>query len=434
MKKTLNRRNFVKLTAATALASAPARKIFAESIHPVRIGIIGLGGRGSSLLSTLLGIEGVVIPAVCDIKPERAALAQKLLTDAGRPQPEAYTQGETAFEALNVREDLDAVIIATPWNWHTPMAVSAMKAKKYVGVEVPAALTIPECWELIDTSEKYNVPCMMLENWSYRRDNLAVLKMIRAGLFGETVHAHCSYSHNCVASNYTPENKPTWRGEFMEQYNRDQYPTHGLGPVLSWMNINCGDSFDTLTSTASGSFGLNHYYQKKFGAGHPLAQKKMQQGDIVTTVIKTKKEKTIIINYDVQLPRPYDNQWMLQGTEGIYDHKHDAIYLAGSSPQEDQWEPFKPYQEKYDHAIWRDAPKSFIESGHGGCDSFVLAEFVKAVRQRIPTPIDVYDSVTFSCIVPLSGESIAKKSAPVQCPDFTKGKWKTNAPRFALEI
>lgn len=434
MKHNLNRRNFVKLTAATALTAASADIVFADSTPPARIGIIGLGGRGSSLLSTLLGIEGVVIPAICDIKPNRTALAQKILTDAGRPQPEAYTQGETAFEKLNTRDDLDAVIIATPWNWHTPMAVSAMKAKKYVGVEVPAALTIPECWELIDTSEKYNVPCMMLENWSYRRDNLAILKMIREGLFGETVHAQCSYSHNCVSMNFDQDNKPTWRGEFVERFNRDQYPTHGLGPVLSWMNINCGDAFDTLTSTATGSFGLNHYYQKKFSPEHPLAKHQIKQGDVITTVIKTKKEKTIIINYDVQLPRPYDNQWMLQGTGGIYDHKHDALYLEGISPQMDQWEPFKPYQDKYDHAIWRNAPKNLIESGHGGCDAIALSEFVKAIRQKVQTPIDVYDSVTFSCIVPLSGESIANNSAPVKCPDFTKEKWKTNKPRFGLEI
>lgn len=436
MKPFLNRRDFVKLGSASALSlgigSVGTAIAAAEGERPIRVGVIGVGGRGYYLLTLLVQMKNLIVPAVCDIKPDRISPAQSLVEKAGQAKPEGYSRNETVYEELTTRDDLDAVIIATPWNWHTPMAVSAMKAGKYAGVEVPAAITLQECWTLVRTSEKYKVPCMMLENWSFRRDNLAVLKMIRAGMLGETVHAHCAYSHDGSGYFFTPDGKPTWRGEFLEKCNCDLYPTHGLGPVLSWMNINCGDRFESLTSTVTGSFGMNHYYQKKYGPDHPLAKRKIKQGDIVTTVVKTQKGKTIVIYNDMQLPRPYDNQWMIQGTEGIYDQKHDAVYLAGVSPKDHEWEPFAPYQEKWDHAWWKSITKEMENQGHGGCDSLVLNEFVKAVRAKTQTPIDVYDSATFSCIFPLSGKSIAKHNAPVKCPDFTRGKWETNPPRFAL--
>ena len=437
VKHPVSRRNFVKWGIAGAIGLSvngiSSSALPNDPKRTVRIGLIGIGGRGYTLLSTLMGMENLAFPAVCDIKPDRVAAARKMLAEHGHPQPEGYGRDEWAFTELTARDDLDAIIIATPWNWHTPMAISAMKAGKFVGVEVPAAITLKECWELVHTSEKYGVPCMMLENWSFRRDNLAVLKMIRAGLFGETVHAHCAYSHDAAAYFFNPDGTPTWRGKFLEQKNRDHYPTHSLGPVLSWMNINCGDRFDTLTSTATGSFGTNQYFRDKYGPDHPLAKRKIKQGDVVTTVVKTLNGKSIVIFNDMQLPRPYDNQWMIQGTEGIYDHKREALYLSGKSPQDHQWEPFAPYQEKYDHAWWKNTPSDIQNQGHGGCDYLVLREFVNAVRMKTPPPIDVYDSVTMSCIVPLSEASIAKNSAPVHCPDFMHGKWKTIKPHFALE-
>jgi len=338
------------------------------------------------------------------------------------------------YKRLVERDDLDAVLIATPWEWHTHMAVAAMKAGKYAAIEVPASITLEQCWELVDTHEQTGVPCMMLENWSFRRDNLAVLNMIRLGLFGDIVHCHCAHSHDCVDHwFFDPEGNMQWGGEYLLKRNADQYPTHSLGPVISWMDIGCGDYYDYLTSTATRSLGINNYFRRKFGPHHPNARREYAQGDIVTTVVKTKKGNSIVINYDMQLPRPYDNRWMIQGTEGIYNEQRQAIYLLGKSPEYHEWEPFAPYQEKYEHAWWRAMKDSSGDFGHGGTDYLELQQFLKAVREKTQTPVDVYDSVAMSAIIPLSEASVARNSAPVKCPDFTRGKWKTKKVSFALE-
>jgi predicted dehydrogenase len=410
--------------------SAIARGQEAE-LKPVRLGVVGVGGRGTSLLGNMLHMPGVEIPAVCDVNPDHLARAQALVEKAGQPRPEGYGENEFSYEKLMARDDLDAVIIATYWQWHTPMAVSAMHHGKYAGVEVPAALEVSECWDLINTSEQTGVPCMMLENWSFRRDNLAVLNMIRRGLLGETVHCHCAHSHDCIDHwFFDREGNDRWAAEFLRKYNRDQYPTHSLGPVLSWMDINCGDVFATLASTATGQRGINAYFARTFGPDHPNAKKEFAQGDIVTTTIKTHKDKTIIVNYDMQLPRPYDNRWLIQGTLGLYNEQRNAVYITGKSPKYHEWEPFPPYQEKYDHPWWRETGE---QGGHGGTDYLELSLFLDAVRKKTQTPIDVYDSVTMSCVVGLSGESIAKGGVPVEVPDFTRGKWRTRKPRFAVE-
>jgi predicted dehydrogenase len=437
MKTTIDRREFLGVGAA-ALGAALTRTGVARAADtadkPVRIGVVGVGNRGRGLLDTLLSIPGAEVPAVCDLDPDRAAAAQDAVVKKGRGRPEGYSGDPDAFKKLMDRDDLDAVVIATYWQWHTPMAVYAMKAGKYAASEVPIALSVEECWDLVDTHEKTGVPCMMLENWSFRRDNLAVLNMIRRGLFGEIVHCHCAHSHDCIDHwFFDPQGNMRWSGEFLVRYNRDQYPTHSLGPVLSWMDINCGDAYATLTSTATDSRAINHYFAKKFGPDHPNAKRKYAQGDIVTSVVRTHKGKTIVINYDMQLPRPYDNRWMIQGLGGLYDEDKSAVYIAGRSPKYHQWEPFAPYQEKFEHFWWKEFAANAAAAGHGGTDYIELHRFVQAVRNRTQTPIDVYDSVTMSVIVPLSGQSIAKGSAPVECPDFTRGKWKTSKPRFAVE-
>ena len=300
--------------------------------------------------------------------------------------------------------------------------------------QVPAAITLEQCWDLVNTSEQTGRPCMMLENWSFRRDNLAVLNMIRQGLLGEIVHCHCAHSHDCLDHwFFDPQGNMRWGGEFLVKRNADQYPTHSLGPVLSWMDINCGDNFAYLTSTATRSLGINNYFAKKFGPDHPNAQRKYKQGDIVTTVVKTHRGNSLVINYDMQLPRPYDNRWLIQGTEGLYSEARNAVYLHGCSPKYHEWEPFDPYQEKHDHAWWKALQAKAGSLGHGGTDHLEFQEFLRAVRRQTQTPVDVYDSVVMSSIVPLSEMSIDKDSQPVKCPDFTRGKWKTRKPAFAIE-
>jgi len=329
------------------------------------------------------------------------------------------------------KEPMDAVIIATYWDSHTPIALHALKNGIYPGIEVPAALTVDDTWNLVETSENTGVPCMMLENWSFRQDNLALLNMVRLGMFGEIVHCHCAHSHDCIDHWFfdSKTGEQRWGAEYLLRYNRDQYPTHSVGPVISWLDINRGDIFTEITSTATASKGINAYFKRRFGDSHPNANLKYSQGDIVTSVLKTKMGKTLVINYDMQLPRPYSNRWMLQGTKGVYFEEKPAIYLVDVSPEYHQWEPWKPYEQKFNHKWWQG---DYSALSHGGTDYVMLSQFISAVRAKGQTPVDVYDSAVMTAIVELSGISIAN-NAPVAFPDFTKGKWQSNKPYFAMD-
>jgi hypothetical protein len=201
---------------------------------------------------------------------------------------------------------------------------------------------------------------------------------------------------------------------------------------MSWMDINCGDYFLYATSTASRPLGIYIELARKFGPDHPSVKQKYIQGDIATTVIKTQQGNTIVVNNDMQLPRPYDNRWLIQGTLGLYSEEHNSVYLNGLSKGE-RWESFEPYQTKFEHSLWKSIPAGSPDGGHGGADFLVVREFVNAVRNRTQTPIDVYDSVVMASIIPLSQESIARGSTPVPCPDFTRGKWRLRKPSFALQ-
>jgi hypothetical protein len=226
---------------------------------------------------------------------------------------------------------------------------------------------------------------------------------------------------------------PRWSGNHLLARCADQYPTHSLGPVLSWMDINCGDRFETVVSMATEQWGITDQLTRRFGKDHPTAALPWRQGDIVTSMVRTAKGRTVIINMDMQLPRPYDNRWLIQGTRGLYNEQRNAVYLAGLEGRNhapERWQPFPPLQRKYDHSWWK---KGLSGGGHGGVDALELALFVEAVRNRTQTPIDVYDSVVMSCIFPLSEMSVAKGSQPVPCPDFTSGRWEKAPPKFAVE-
>lgn len=421
----MQRRQFFLSTAGAALAGSAKPK-------PVRMGIVGTGGRGRGLLRELLGIDGVEIRALSDTDAVNLAQAVALVVQAGRDEPATYREEED-YRQVAACDDIDAVLIATPWEWHARMAVEAMRQGKYAAVEVPAAQTLEECWQLVDTSESTGIPCMMLENWSFRRDNLAVLNMIREGLLGEMVHCHSAHSHDCIDHWFwDAQGRERWPARYLRTRNCDQYPTHSLGPVLSWLDINCGAAFATLSAHATAQRGINAYFARRFGAGHPNARREFAQGDIVTSVVRTQKGRTIVINYDMQLPRPYDNRWMVQGTLGIYKESRAAVYVEGRSPKYHEWEPFAPYQQRFEHAWWVAFRERKGGDSHGGTDYLELAGFVDAVRHRRQTPLDVYDSVTMSAVVALSGLSIARGGAPVECPDFTRGAWKTTPPKFAL--
>lgn len=396
------------------------------------LGIIGAGNRGTSLLRTLLARPDVTVPAICEINEANLARGQALVEKLGSKRPEGYSRGVEDYRRLLDRKDLDAVIIATPWELHAPMAVAAMKAGKYVGLEVPAALTVEECWQLVDTSEQTRVPCMMLENVCYFRNVLMVLNMVRQGLLGELLHSEVGYQHYLRGHQFTKDGDLTWRGAYAAAKNGNQYPTHPIGPAAWWMNINRGDRFAYLNSMSTVSRGPHLVAQERFGADHPSAKRKFAQGDVNTTMIRTENGLTITLYYNTQAPRPYDLILGLQGTGGMYSGTLDKVYVEGRSPKtrsgEPAWEDSASYYERYEHPLWKRLNSAAASSGHGGSDYITLHEFVKAVRERTQTPIDVYDSVTWSVITPLSIQSAGSRSATVDFPDFTRGKWRTAKP------
>jgi len=432
--KKVSRRSFLKtgsMAAAGLSLIRPAAFSNEENDELVRIGIIGIGNRGSRLLKTLLGIEGVEISSLCDINQSRAANAARSIENMGRKLPSVYGENGNSYKDMLDKEKLDAVIIATPWDSHAAMALHAMKNGTYPGVEVPAALTVEELWQLVGTSENTGIPCMMLENRSFCKDNLALLNMKRLGLFGDIVHCHCAHSHDLADFWFfdAKNGEPNWPAEYLVKYNRDQLPTQSLGPIISWMDINRGDIFTEIYSRASSCNAINAFFSREFGKDFPAAKLDYKQGDVVTSILKTKKGKTLVINSDLLLPRPYDNRWLLQGTKGIYDEGRNSVFLEGKTKEYHQWEPSKSYTEKYNHKWWM---SDYSSKENEGTDFVMLRQFVNAVRLKGPVPIDVYDSAVMSAVVELSGISI-EKNAPVEFPDFTRGKWQTNKPYFGLE-
>lgn len=443
----IDRRDFLKAGAGAAIAASTWPDL-SRAMTPtpsaagrdVRLGFLGVGLRGTSLLRLALRRSDIQVKAVCDIVPEKVERAKRICEEAGAGTPRGFADGEDDYINLLERDDVDAVIIATPWTWHTPMAVAAMKAGMAVGVEVPAALTVEGCWDLVNTSEATGMPCMLLENVCYRRDVMAILNMVRQDLFGELIHCQCGYQHDLRAIKFQPgaefgergQDESVWRTRHSIRRNGDLYPTHGVGPVAMCLNINEGNRFLTLTSTATKSRGLHEYIVEVGGERHRNADIHFALGDIITTVIKCANGETIIVSHDTNLPRPYSLNFRVQGTRGLWMSDNRSIYIEGVSPEPHHWEPFDPYQRQYDHGLWRRYSAQAEGAGHGGMDFFVLHAFIESVKRGEQPPIDVYDAAAWSVISPLSERSIALGSAPVEFPDFTRGAWVTNRRRFGL--
>lgn len=454
MSTNFNRRDFIKSAAVMGLGlTVGSEQLFGISKRnnvtgkkkeTVSIGVIGVGNRGRLLMGLTAKHQGVRIPAICDINPIAIQEAQKVLAQNGHKPADVYTNDEYAYRELLKREDIDGVIIAATWDWHVPMAVEAMRAKKYVGLEVPGAMTIDGCWELVNTYEETGTNLMFLENCCYDRECMAVLRMLRDGIFGIPMHATCGYRHSAWGSaKWMKPIDTTTKAEHFVKYaalrNADQYPTHGVGPVANWLDINCGNRFLYLTSMATKSATINEYVKNhpNGGPNHSNASYNFKQGDVVTTMIKTYKGETIMVTYDNYLPRPYSRDYSLQGTKGIWDglYRSKRIYLEGTSPKKHQWEKDKEYDaymEKYDHPLWKEHYENAKNAGHGGIDYFTIQDFVNCVKDNVYPPIDVYDAAAWSVIIPLSERSIANSGAPEYFPDFTRGKWETRKPYFGI--
>ncbi len=434
----MDRKNFIKTSTLTGfgLSLAPFSILKEKDKETVSLGFMGVGARGSSHLRGMLQRDDVQVKAILDPDKENLNRALKMVEEAGQEGPEGYANEED-YKNLCRRNDIDGVIIASPWIYHTRQAVAAMENGKYAGVEVPAALTVEDCWELVHTSERTGMPCMMLENVCYRRDVMAVLNMVREGLFGEMIHARCGYQHDLTPFIFNEDlefgpgtgSVSSWRTKHYLKRNGDHYPTHGIGPVAHWLDINRGNRFVKLTSNATKARGLESHIEYHGGEDHKNEEVDWKTGDIVTTTITTAKGETIIVTFDTTLPRPYSLGFRAQGTNGIWELERDAVHIRGRS-EPHQWEPFDEYQKEFDAELWKRHEREAEGSGHGGMDYFVRNAFVESIKRNAPTPQDVYDAAAWSVIFPLSENSIAAGGMPVEFPDFTGGRWMNNERIF----
>jgi hypothetical protein len=398
-------------------------------VEKVRVGFIGVGGRGSSLLGNLLDIDGVEIKAVCDVVSDRVSSAQKRVAAQGHPEPAGYAKNETDFEGLCQRDDIDLIYIATPWDWHTRMAVFAMQQGKHTAIEVPAAMTIDECWQLVNTAESTRRHCMMLENCCYGEIELLVLRMVRQGLFGDLTHGEAGYLHEIRDYLLQDNSAANWRRRFVSSLNGNLYPTHGLGPVAQYLGIHAGDKFDHLVSMSSREQALSRK-RDSFPANHARRQDRYACGDINTTLIKTALGRTVMVQYSLVMSRPYSRINLIAGTSGTFCDYPPRLHLDGEA---EGWiTDLKPYHEKYGHPLWKQLnAKAQSSGGHGGMDYIMNWRLIQCLREGLPLDLTVYDAAAWSCLVPLSIASVAHGSAPVLVPDFTRGAWQ-DQPHSAL--
>lgn len=448
----MNRKEFVKTTglATAALAFVPSARFFLRDDEPrVKMAIIGVGGRGQSHLDLLLRRDDVDLVAICDVEPHAIENSKAIITRSGKKMPLIFTGDNYAWKSmLEIKGGLDGVIIATPWEWHKPMVMGSLESGlKYVATEVILGLTIEDHWDVVKAAEKYNANVMMLENVCYRRDVMAVLNMVRQGLFGELIHLQGGYQHDLrgVKFNNGYNGKPHgvefgekayseahWRTEHSVHRNGDLYPTHGIGPLANYIDINRGNRFVSLCSFSSKSRGLHDYIVKWGGENHPNAKVKFKLGDVVTTSINCANGETILLQHDTDLPRPYSLGFRVQGTGGLWMDVSKTIYIEDKSKKEDEWDDEQEWLDKYDHPLWVRWSKETKGAGHGGMDFFVVHAFVESIKHKTPTPLDVYDAATWSVISPLSEQSIELGNQTIEFPDFTGGQWIYRKPVFAL--
>lgn len=317
-----NRRQFLQAIGGLSAGLALSPRVEATLVPPldtVRVGLIGLGARGGFHLRQLLLLEGVEVKALCDNHAPTAREHLDYCEAQGIPRPDEYSRGDEDYRRMLERADLDVVVISTPWGWHTPMAVHAMEAGKHAFIEVPAAVTIDECWSLVETQERSGRHCMMMENVCYGREELMVLNMCRKGVFGELTHGEAAYIHDLREQmNDTERGTGVWRTPHHENRNGNLYPTHGLGPIAQYMNINRGDRFDFMTSMSSPALGRAAYARENFPAEHPRNQSTYIAGDMNTSLIQTAKGRSIMLQWDTTTPRPYSRLNLIQGTRGMF--------------------------------------------------------------------------------------------------------------------
>jgi predicted dehydrogenase len=405
------------------IGAAPIQPLATPPMEIVRVGFVGVGGMGTVHVTNFADIPGVRIDAICDIREAHVARAQKIVTDAGMPKPRGYSRGERDFERMVAEEDLDLVLTATPWKWHVPVCVAAMKAGKHAATEVPAAYTLDDCWELVETAEEFGRHCVMMENCNYDRAELMALNMIRKGLLGEVLHAECGYLHDLRSIKFSDNGEGLWRRDHSWSRNGNLYPTHGLGPVAQYMDINRGDQFAHLVSMSGPSRGLQLYAEENFPAGSSQRGETFVLGDVNVSLIRTVGGRTIYLSHDTNLPRPYSRINLVQGTKGIFQGYPNRVYIEGVSDPH-RWDDWTEHFEEHDHPLWKFELANEHDAGHGGMDYLESYRLVKCLREGKQTDMNVYDAAALSAVCELTEISVANGSQPVEFPDFTRGRWK----------
>ncbi len=392
----------------------------APAMDKVRIGIIGLGMRGPGAVNRLCHIEGTEITALCDIEPERVQHAAEILTENGRPAAVMYHGDENVWKELCRRDDVDLVYIVTDWKDHAAMAVYAMEQGKHVAIEVPAAMSMAEIWSLIETSERTRKHCIQLENCVYDFFELTCLNMAQKGLFGEILHAEGAYIHNLAE--YWNDYHDDWRLTYNRDHRGDVYPTHGIGPVCQALNIHRGDRMNVLVSMDTKAVNGKDFYEKNRG---PL-ENGYANGDQTTTMIRTEKGKTILIQHNVVTPRPYNRLYQLVGTKG-FANKYPIQGITVDTLSAHSFVPaevLKGLMETYKHPIHKEIEETARKvGGHGGMDFVMDYRLIHCLRKGLPLDMDVYDLAEWCCLTELTNVSIINGNAPVEIPDFTRGHW-----------
>jgi predicted dehydrogenase len=427
------------------------KKSVSKNDGMLRFGFIGTGSRCQEHINNVLAIPGNKIVAICDIQKQPLEKTLAHISKFNVDAPKTYTGSERAFEKMLENESFDCVIIATPWEWHSPMAVAAMKAGvPYVGVEVSAANTVEECWDLVNISESTGCQVNILENVCYRRDCMAALRMVRENLFGELLHCECGYEHDLRDVKFNDGTQyyykaggdlrmgadafaeAQWRTQHSVMRNGDIYPTHGIGPVANCLDINHGNRFLSLTAMATQSRGLHKFIIDNGGADHPLAKIQFNLGDIVTSMIKCANGQTVIVTHDTNSPRPYSLGFRIQGTNGLWMNDGNHVYIEGKSSKPHRWDDSDEWFKKYDHPLWSRLESTAREAGHGGMDFIMMYDFIEAIKNKDHVPMDCYDAAAWSAISGLSEMSIARGGAVVDFPDFTRGQWIKRKPSFGI--
>jgi predicted dehydrogenase len=397
-----------------------------EAHDVVRVGIVGTGLRGRSVLNELLGVDGVKIVALCDVVPDKLQKATKAITDKGGDAPATYTGSDHAFENLVARDDLDIVYTATPWEFHVPVMLAALAHGKHCASECPIGTTLKDLWSLVDASERAQKHCLHLENCNYGYNEMLVNRMVHEGVFGDVLHAEAAYLHDLREILFEDRDEGLWRRAWHTRANANLYPTHGLGPVSWYLDVHAGDRFDYLVSISGPERGLSAYREETVkNRSDPKWKEKYVTGDMNTAIIKTVNGKTIMLQHDVSNARPYTRHNRVMGTKGTFEDYPPRIYIEGT-PGGERWSPIDEWKKKFEHPLWTKLGEKARGAGHGGMDYIMAYRLIECMRTGIAPDYDVYDAAAWSAPFPLTEMSVVKGSAPMKFPDFTRGNWKTS--------